>query len=100
MRARLLLVGVIAVCTAAWCRPAQAQLVMPAPVDDAVADELRKDLFDATRRLADNDVAGADRVFDKVIASPAFAFLEAEQRYSALLRAGIAAFDLRAHAKA
>ncbi len=100
MLARFLLVCAVAFFAAAWNGPINAQSLIAAPVDEAVADALRENLTIATRRLADNDVAAADRAFDKVIDSPAFATLDADVRYAALLRAGIAALELGAHAKA
>lgn len=90
----------VALSAIAGSRPTHAQLLMPAPIDEAVVEALHTDLVEATRRMADNNVAGADPAFDKVISSPAFGQLEPGQRYSALLRAGIAALDVGASAKA
>jgi tetratricopeptide (TPR) repeat protein len=77
-----------------------AQLLMPEPVDEAVVESARNDIETASQRLADNDIAGAARAFDKGIASPGFASLDPSVRYLGLLRAGIAALDLDENSKA
>lgn len=77
-----------------------AQSRLPGPVDNAAVDAVRAELAEAAQHLADNDIAGADRRFDKALASPGFQFIESDLVYNSLLRAGIAALDLEAYRKA
>lgn len=75
----------------AWAGPSHAQLLLPAPLDEAIVKAARVDLAEAAQRLADNEIASADRAFDKVLAAPGFTALEPTEQYLGLLRAGIAA---------
>ncbi len=76
-----------------WAGPSRAQLLFPAPLDVAIVDAARADLAAAEQRLADNEIASADRAFDKVLAAPGFTALDPAEQYLGLLRAGIAALD-------
>ena len=80
--------------------PVYAQLRMPDPVDEATVDALRQDIAEAARFYADNDAVAASRLFDKAIVSPGFAVLDPREQYAALLRAGGAALETKAFAKA
>ena len=94
------IVFIAALAALGWGNSGHTQLRMPEPVDEAVVDAVRADLADAARRFADNDIAGADRGFDKALASPGFDALEPDQRYASLVRAGAAALELDADRKA
>ncbi len=84
----------------AWPLAGMAQLRMPEPVAEDIVQALRAQLVEAVEHLADNDTAGAARRFDTLIDAPGFAVLDADERYSALLRAGIAALELGQESKA
>jgi len=100
MRSRLVVLFAAASAAFAWVDGSNAQLRVPEPVDQIVVDAVLADLADATRRLADNDIAGADRRFDTALASPGFEVLASDQRYESLVRAGIAALEVDAARKA
>lgn len=74
--------------------------VMSDGADDARVEAVRSEIEIATRRMANNDVAGAARIFDKTIDSPGFESLDSNVRYGALLRSGSASIDLNLNAKA
>lgn len=100
MNARVVVVLAVVLAALFTARSAPAQLRMPETVAEGVVDSLRVDFARASKFYADNEATSADRLFDKVLASPGFAVLEPGERYLALLRAGGAALDLNAHRKA